>query len=341
MQRFRTRLRTKAYRPDIDTSLMLDFLGMFDSGLDSRITFSRASVASYINSAGQMTLSSSGQPRFDHDPVTLARKGLLIEFARTNILLNSTIDGANLTTQSVSVTAQAYALTFYGIGSITLSGAHVAVVSGTGAFPTRTTLIFTPSAGTLTLTVAGTVQYAQLEAGALATSFIPTAGTSVQRLAESYSMTGTAFSDWYNATEGTLHSTGIFTNDLLVNRPLVAISDNSANEILFQGLNPSTATTLSFIVRDGGVEQVRINHTGITTGTVQSIASAYKVNDFASSRNGGAVGTDASGTIATPNRIDFGSTPVSATLRLGGHLRGFEYWPVRLSNTELVNISAI
>lgn len=341
MQRFRTRLRTKAYRPDIDTSLTLDFLGMFDSGLDSRITFSRASVASYINSAGQMTLSSSGQPRFDYDPVTLSRKGLLIEFARTNILLNSTIDGANLTTQSVSVTAQAYALTFYGIGSITLSGAHVAVVSGTGAFPTRTTLIFTPSAGTLTLTVAGTVQYAQLEAGALATSFIPTAGTSVQRLAESYSMTGTAFSDWYNATEGTLHSTGIFTNDLLVNRPLVAISDNSANEILSQGLNPSTATTLSFIVRDGGVEQVRINHTGITTGTVQSIASAYKVNDFASSRNGGAVGTDASGTIATPNRIDFGSTPVSATLRLGGHLRGFEYWPVRLSNTELVNISAI
>lgn len=341
MQRFRTRLRTKAYRPDIDTSLTLDFLGMFDSGLDSRITFSRASVASYINSAGQMTLSSSGQPRFDHDPVTLARKGLLIELARTNILLNSTIDGANLATQSVSVTAQAYALTFYGTGSITLSGAHVAVVNGSGAFPTRTQLLFTPSAGTLTLTVAGTVQYAQLEAGAYATSYIPTAGTSVQRLAESYSMTGTAFSDWYNATEGTLHSTGIFTNDLLVNRTLVAVSDNSANELFSQGVNPVTVTTLSFVVRDGGVEQVRINHTGNTTGTVQSIASAYKVNDFASSRNGGAVGTDASGTIATPNRIDFGSTPVSTNIRLGGHLRSFNYWPVRLSNTELVNLSSI
>lgn len=341
MQRFRTRLRTKVYRPDIDTSLTLDFLGMFDSGLDSRITFSRASVASYINSAGQMTLSSSGQPRFDHDPVTLARKGLLIESARTNLLLNSTIDGANLATQSVSVTAQAYALTFYGTGSITLSGAHVAVVNGSGAFPTRTQLLLTPSAGTLTLTIAGTVQYAQLEAGAFATSYIPTSGLSVQRLAESYSMTGTAFSDWYNPTEGTMHSTCIFTNDLAISKPVISISDNSANEIISHGLNPSTATTYSFIVCDGGVEQVRINHTGITTGAVQSVASAYKLNDFASSRNGADVGTDGAGTISTPNRIDFGATPVNTALRLGGHLRNFKYWPVRLSNTELVNISAI
>lgn len=341
MLRVRSRLRTKTHQASLDASLMLDFLGMFDSGLDSRITFSRASVATYFNSAGQMTLSASGQPRFDYDPVTLEKKGLLIEFSRTNVLLNSTIDGANLATQSVSVTAQAYALTFYGTGSITLSGAHVAVVSGAGSFPTRKTYLFTPSAGTLTLTVAGTVQYAQLEAGALATSYIPTAGVAVQRLAESYSMTGTNFSDWYNQTEGTLHSVGIFTNDLLVNRPLVTISDNSTNEIFSQGLNPSTATTLSFIVRDGGVEQVRINHAGITTGAVQSIASAYKVNDFASSHNGGAVGTDGAGTIATPNRIDFGSTPVTPTLRLGGHLKKFEYWPVRLPNAQLVNISGL
>lgn len=340
MQRFRTRLRTKAYRPDIDTSLTLDFLGMFDSGLDSRITFSRASVASYINSAGQMTLSASGQPRFDYDPVTLARKGLLIELARTNLLLNSTIDGANLATQSVSVTAQAYALTFYGTGSITLSGAHVAVVNGSGAFPTRTQLLFTPSAGTLTLTVAGAVQFAQLEAGAFATSYIPTAGSSVQRLAESYSMTGTAFSDWYNATEGTLHSTCIFTNSLLVSRPVVSISDTS-NEMINHQLNSSDATLIQLRIVDGGSLQAALNHSGVTTGAVQSVASAYKANDFASSRNGATVVTDNAGTLPTPNQITFGSSPASATLRLGGHLRGFEYWPVRLSNTELVNISAI
>lgn len=340
MQRFRTRLRTKAYRPDIDTSLSLDFLGMFDAGLDNRITFSRASVATYINSAGQMTLSASGQPRFDHDPVTLARKGLLIEFARTNLLLNSTIDGANLATQSVSVTAQAYSLTFYGTGTITLSGAHVAVVAGAGAFPNRKTLVFTPSAGTLTLTVTGTVQYAQLEAGALATSYIPTAGSSVQRVAETYSMTGTAFSDWYNATEGTLHTTCIFTNDLLVGRPVISISDTS-NEMINHQLNSSDATLLQLRVVDGGVLQAALNHSGITTGAIQSIASAYKVNDFASSHNGGAVVTDNAGTLPTPNKINFGSTPASASLRIDGHIRGFEYWPVRLSNTELVNISAI
>lgn len=341
MLRVRSRLRTKTHQASLDTSLMLDFLGMFESGLDNRITFSRASVATYFNSAGQMTLSSSGQPRFDYDPVTLAKKGLLIESARTNLLLNSTINGANLATQVVAVTAQAYALTFYGTGSITLSGAHVAAVNGTGAFPTRTQLLFTPAAGNLTLTVAGTVQYAQLETGANATSYIPTAGVAVQRLAESCAMTGTAFSDWYNQSEGTMHSVGIFSNDLLVNRPFVTISDNTANEIFVQGLNPSTATTLSFRMIDGGVEQVRINHAGIVVGTVYSVASAYKVNDFASSMNGGAVGTDGAGTIATPNRIDFGATPISTALRLGGHLRKFEYWPVRLPNAQLVNISGL
>ena len=41
-----------------------------------------------------------------------------------------------------------------------------------GAFPTKT-YTFTPSAGSLTLTVTGTVQFAQ-QTGAFATSYIPT-----------------------------------------------------------------------------------------------------------------------------------------------------------------------
>jgi hypothetical protein len=44
---------------------------------------------------------------------------------------------------------------------------------------------------------------AQLEAGAFPTSYIPTVASQVTRSADSASMTGTNFSDWYRADEGT------------------------------------------------------------------------------------------------------------------------------------------
>ena len=132
-------------------------------------------------------------PRFDYNPNTLAPNGLLIEAFATNLLLNSKADGTNLATQNVTVTAQAYTLSFYGTGTITLSGVSTAGPAvGLGAFPARQTLTFTPTAGTLTLTVTGTVQYAQLETGSFATSFTPTGASPVTRAADIVTFTGSA-----------------------------------------------------------------------------------------------------------------------------------------------------
>lgn len=57
--------------------------------LDSRITFTRASTGTYVNSSGVLSSAAIDTPRFDYDPVTLAAKGLLIEEQRTNLALNS------------------------------------------------------------------------------------------------------------------------------------------------------------------------------------------------------------------------------------------------------------
>ncbi|HEY8192019.1 MAG TPA: hypothetical protein VIG74_06305, partial [Alphaproteobacteria bacterium] len=57
-------------------------------------TFARASVATYFDSAGTMQTASANTPRFDYDPSTLAAKGLLIEENKTNVVANSTMQGA-------------------------------------------------------------------------------------------------------------------------------------------------------------------------------------------------------------------------------------------------------
>jgi len=66
------------------STLTLDFT---QGVLDSRLTFTRASTATFINSSGLVASASTNVARFDHDPTTLAPQGLLIEGSATNVLL--------------------------------------------------------------------------------------------------------------------------------------------------------------------------------------------------------------------------------------------------------------
>jgi hypothetical protein len=93
--------------------------------------------------------------------------GYTLDVEAVNMLLAT----STLATQAVTVTATAHTLSFYGTGTITLSGAATdGPLVGTGVSD-RVTLTFTPSAGTLTLTVAGSVTSAQLELGSTATGY--------------------------------------------------------------------------------------------------------------------------------------------------------------------------
>ena len=385
------------------------------NALDSRITFTRASTATYFDSAGVLQSAAINAPRFDYNPATLAAQGLLIEEQRTNLCLESedwgsatwsksgstitanattaptgttvadklvedTSTGTHITTQSISlggsVDNSAYVISVFakasertrfqifdnaqassGITSFDLSNGTV--VSGTGTitavgngwyrcsvFPLKSTSITSTltirliSTGTTTsYTGDGTsglfLWGAQLEAGAFPTSYIPTTTTALTRSADVASVN--TLSPWFNSTAGTIYAE-FSIPAATASRSQATFGDGTANERMLISNNTSLTGTAWRIV-DGGVDQADINNSGsFANNATVKVAGAYAVNDFATSQNGGTVGTDTSGTLPTVTALYLGSN--GAAQYASSHLRRITYYPRRLSNAELQAITA-
>ena len=310
-------------------SLVLDFL---NNTLDSRITFTRSTTATYTDSSGAIATAAVNVPRFDYNPVTLAPKGLLIEEQRTNLLLNSAV----LSLQTVTTAATAYTLSFYGTGTIVLSGTYSATVVGNGAYPTRTTLTFTPTAGALVLTITGSVQNAQLEAGSFATSYIPTTIAQVTRTADAASMTGTNFSSWYNANEGTFFidaSWGTPTTTPPANGRSLFTVNNSASVTVLHTLYNGAGQAVFRSTNDAGVGQTFLSYSSGAAIINSKFGCAYKINDYAFIASGQTIQTSSTAAVPTTvNQLLIGSqgSPFEYA-----YIKNIIYYPRRLTNQEL------
>ena len=78
--------------PAIRPSLDLNFAKT--KRLDPRITFTRASIGTYVGRDGLIKTAGVNEARFDHNPTTGESLGLLVEEARTNLVRNNTMVGA-------------------------------------------------------------------------------------------------------------------------------------------------------------------------------------------------------------------------------------------------------
>ena len=297
-----------------------------------------ASLDPYVlNAAAAPSAQAYYGARFDYDPVTLAPKGLLIEEQRTNLLLNSSILGTALGTQLVTVTAVAHTLSFYGTGTVAITGTYTGSLVGSGAYPTRSTLTFTPTAGVITLTVTGTVQFAQLEAGAFATSYIPTAASQVTRASDVATIQGSNFYSWYNQNEGSVVTNASGTTSAS-GAPIVSISDATANNSVNVGnYAGGTDYGVLYVRTNGGAAQASL------TATVNPLifnkgSAGYKHDSFAGSVNNGTVLTDTSGVTPIVTRMQIG-TSVSSVY-LNGAIKSISYYPQRLSNEVLKGLTA-
>jgi len=310
----------------------LDLTFMTPGTLNPAITFTRASTGTYFDSAGVMQTAAVNAPRWDYDPVTLQLRGLLIEEARTNLLLNS----ATLSTQSVTVTAVAYTLSFYGTGTVTKSGTATGALVGTGAAQ-RVSQTFTPTAGSLTLTVTGTVSNAQIETGAFATSYIPTTSSSVTRAADVCSM---PISSWYNATAGSLVAEVMYGGVTGSSFPsLISLDDGTNNNYAIFIAKPNGL--LNFEGQSGAVSQWgQPGAFGPMSAPLIRLGTSMTLNNINSCLNGILTTPDTIATMpgaATQLHIGCGTNGVT-----GAHAVSFRrvrYWSRALSAAELQTVT--
>jgi hypothetical protein len=215
------------------------------------------------------------------------------------------------------------------------------VVKGSGN--TNNYAVFNLNNGS-TINYAGTTGHglfafgAQLEAGAFATSYIPTTTTAVTRNADVATVTGTNFSNFFNATEGTFGIEAYFldANTLAADRkPLFYAGDGVSNvsnvfEIGRQENNGNPY--MRAMTYSGGATQTSFNM-GLSTGQPVSAVMGYKVDSVSGAINGNNPVSDTSATM--PVGIDQLRLGSNTTIFMSGWVRSFRYWPQRLINNEI------
>lgn len=181
---------------------------------------------------------------------------------------------------------------------------------------------------------------AQLEAGAFATSYIPSTTLAVTRNADFSTMTGTNFSSWYNPTEGTfVANCSLLALSTTQSQELLNLDDGASTNVITVNAN-NTAGSASSTATTASVSQGFLNIAGVTAGPIQKIGHAIKLNDAALVRNGSTVVTDATYTVPTGiNRMAIGAR-TNGFAQINGHIRSIAYYNTRLPNATLQALTA-
>ena len=140
---------------------------------------------------------------------------------------------------------------------------------------------------------------AQLEAGAYATSYIPTVASTVTRNADVITKTG--ISDLINSEEGVLFFEGSALIEEGAFSRLISISSGSNNDRFY--FYYSADGKFGFASFVGGVLQANITYDGIIANN-SKVACKYKENDYALWVDGVEVGTDISASVWSSGTLD-------------------------------------
>ena len=194
-------------------------------------------------------------------------------------------------------------------------------------------LYLSNNSNSLASTGSAYIQYAQLEQGSYATSYIPTSGAAVTRVAEACN--GAGNEDIFNDSEGVLFAEISAVNEATPKR--ISISDGTTNEVVDLRV---VASELLCVVIVGGTAQATLSYSQATISDFNKIALKYKTNDFALWVNGFEVATDISG--STPSGLDIlNFDRGTGTINFYGNCKDIRVYNTALTDEQLAALTTI
>lgn len=185
----------------------------------------------------------------------------------------------------------------------------------------------------------------QSEEADTASSYIPTSGSSVTRVADDIRLvqSGSLPFAGFNSAEGTIVVEAQVQNLDGVQQAAYSFDDNTANIWLSAGvkLGGGTNDEIAFYAHSPSSDEAWIRHaSAAVSNTNYRLASAWKENDFVSSVNGNTALIDTNGIVPAVTNLRLGNHLKSEIGYLNGYLQSLTYFPYRISNAELQMFSA-
>jgi hypothetical protein len=271
------------------------------------------------------------------------------EFNRVRLYVQDAATTANISDVTVSLVDGSITSAARTIGAFSSASA---VVLNAGAGWWRVCLTFTSStetalfariytADSVAATGDGTsgifIYGAQVEAGAFATSYIPTVASQVTRAADQCAIVAPMFAPWYNQSEGTLVSEFSSFSPTSASNAAWTISDETNSNRWFAF---AVSSTIRSFMATGGVTQASIDVGTYAANTVFKSAFAISANSVQSAVNGTLGTEDTAATVPTVVRLTVGASAIATTNFLNGHIRSIQYYPVRLADFQLQALTA-
>jgi len=186
----------------------------------------------------------------------------------------------------------------------------------------------------------------QLELGFYATSVIPTTNAEVTRALDQPSVN--TLTPWYNAVEGSIVAEYQLSPNsaqtITTTRTAVDFTDGTANNrIAIRAIVNATLLDAITIRSGAGVIDTFPTNAPAVGTSPRVIATAFKANDYAASATGATtIATLAGGPMPIGvNNLRLGGIVASTSInQLGGWLRRFTYYPRRMTNAELLALTA-